>query len=330
METGSNSNNEGRITHNHDAFLRSLRNPQIGSESQLALLRVFIAGLPRAPMDEPPADESDQKCAVCRESLWPSGETEPSEVALKLDCCGRFIGENCLKTWLSPHSEGGGGGHTCPFCRKQLIDRWPLIEPTPPLPRVGLVTRRAYHSMALWRAVQSSADERGEPLFDDELLGFPRGRHNFDGLHWPAYDGESPARAHNGHNDDSLRNRQDLENGLPVATARPGRNDDELFLETRAYAESSSQVASMRELLQTAETDFQSAHEDIRTVEADLQSARQDLEPISERHQPVQAGTPLTTAHHDGDEELPDGEPLMFIVFLLVVIWFNFVVYTPR
>ena len=136
MEASSNnSNNERRTTHNHDAFLQSLRNPQVGQESQLALLRIFIAGLPRAPMDEPPTNESDRKRAVCRESLWPSGETEPSEVALKLECCNQFIGEQCLKIWLSPHSEGGGGGHTCPFCREQFIDRWPLVEYAPLVPR---------------------------------------------------------------------------------------------------------------------------------------------------------------------------------------------------
>ena len=353
METGSNSNNEGRITRNHDAFLRSLRNPQIGDESQLALLRIFIAGLPRAPMDEPPADESDQKCAVCRESLWPSGETEPSEVALQLECCSRFIGENCLKIWLSPHSEGGGGGHTCPFCRKQFIDRWPLIEHTPPVPRewmaAGSPTRE---SEALWRDIQTLVDERGQPLFHDELLDAPRGRHNIDGVYQPFYDGEPPARTHHGHNDDSLRNPQDLENRLLEATARLGRIEDELFLEARAYA-------SMREDIQTVEAGLQSARQDLesiserlrpvqaglqsaredlesiserhQTVETDLQSAREDLESIHERHQPVQEGTSLTATHHDGDGELAnDGEPLGLIVLLLTLAWFYFLAYTTR
>ena len=129
MSVPRNIANEGHsasTSRTHEAFLQSLRNPDIGQESRLATLRVLIASLPRAAADTPPEDGLDRCCPICNDDMWSYDDlSPPSESPLVLKCCGRFIGQDCIHHWLSPLSVGGGGGSSCPLCRAPLIAPWP-------------------------------------------------------------------------------------------------------------------------------------------------------------------------------------------------------------
>lgn len=193
------------------------------------------------------ADGSDQECPVCSESLLPSGENGSSEVALKLECCGRSIGQDCLRIWLSSLSEAGGGGHTCPLCRKQLISPWPPAATSPPTPRernndhnddalpyLGYLEHRLLEARA-------RLDRINGALFS--IMGF-------QGTSSTQYIA-SALRLAEAHRDDngerpdnhelpSLPNFEALEDNLREARARnSNRNNDELFLEPGSQGASS-------------------------------------------------------------------------------------------
>ena len=75
-------------------------------KSQQASLEKFLREIPRLQALQPPTDEADQFCMICRENLWPLNNSEPSESRLQLPCCSKMIGEVCLKLWLSSKHDG--------------------------------------------------------------------------------------------------------------------------------------------------------------------------------------------------------------------------------
>ena len=72
-------------------------------------------------MDEAVLEEDSKNCPVCQDPMGaenPEGKKE-SPIQLVL-CCGKVIGENCMKQWLSGFAYGDEQRDSCPVCRFQF------------------------------------------------------------------------------------------------------------------------------------------------------------------------------------------------------------------
>lgn len=94
------------------------------SQSRKDALRVLIGSQTRTITNHLGFRKNERSCPICLEDFWcPSDDASLYEPALKTACCRTTIGADCLRLFLSPASEGGGGGWYCPICYQPLLDR---------------------------------------------------------------------------------------------------------------------------------------------------------------------------------------------------------------
>lgn len=88
------------------------------------------------PVDITTLKEEDHCCSMCREKYAEAiplndynitaGIEKPEHILESPTYlpCGHIFGNHCLEMWLSPASEGGGNGNSCPMCRRRLFAPW--------------------------------------------------------------------------------------------------------------------------------------------------------------------------------------------------------------
>ncbi|KAL6720468.1 Ubiquitin-protein ligase [Lecanora helva] len=100
----------------------------------------FVHALPRVDEKDIPEHPEDV-CAICGIAHGKEDQdTGYTEFPVRLPC-HHIVGKACIFRWLRKGPEGGNA-NSCPVCRRQFFQPWPLV--TPP-PRVRRATTSSHH-----------------------------------------------------------------------------------------------------------------------------------------------------------------------------------------